>query len=55
MIIGVFWFLVGIMHGQQNFSPRHVDFGDVLNILIGGGIPAIVGAVIEYCTRKKKV
>jgi hypothetical protein len=41
------------MHGQPNLSPREMDVGDLLNFLFGGGVPALIGAVIEYCTRKK--
>lgn len=51
--VGIFWFLVGIMHGQQNFESRSFDLGDALN-LFGGGVPAAcIGAVIERLTRRK--
>ncbi len=54
LVFGIFWFTAGLMHGQSNAEPRAMDFGDVVNFLIGGGSAAIIGAVVERFTRKTK-
>lgn len=53
-VCGGVMFLVGISHGQPNLSPREVDLGDGLNVLLGGAPAAIIGAFAEYFTRKKR-
>jgi len=54
LIFGGFWFMVGVMHGQQNFALREWDLGDTVNLLVGGLPAALIGAVIERLTRKPK-
>ena len=53
LVVGVFLFIVGVMHGQSNFAPRDFDLGDAFNLFAGGIPAACIGGVIEWLTRKK--
>jgi hypothetical protein len=54
LTLGGFVFMVGIMHGQETFQLRTFDFGDTINLLVGGTPAALIGAFIERITRKEK-
>ncbi len=53
VLCGGFWVMVGSMHGQGCFERNGWDFGDTINLVVGGLPGACIGAVIERLARKK--
>jgi hypothetical protein len=51
-LAGAIFVLIGVMRHHPLNEPVGWSFGDTINLVLGGAIPAIVGAVAERATRK---
>ena len=52
VLAAAFYFLAGAMHGQGFAQANSWTSADT-NLLVGGSIAAVIGALLERITRKK--